>query len=503
MQLRVSRQSRTPIHILDNDSLLHIFYLCRPSVIYGEFGNLWWESCDERWWYKFAQVCRRWRYLILESASYLGLCLLCTSGTPVADMLAHSPPFPLIIDHVHENHNLTTEDEEGIILALQQRDHIYCICFRLPIPSLQKLITAIDGEFPMLPVEYLYIGPPTKHETRLILPRAFEAPHLRHLWLDHFPSQIRSLLLTTATGLVTVVLRWIHPSTYLDPFNLLQPLSLLTQLETLEIGFRSPVPKREIEEHLFHAPIMTHFALSNLRLFVFWGTSTYLEELLPQMITPFLETFTVHFFNQLSFSVPRLLQFMTTTERFQFGSARFVFHHGAVAVFMYTHVGYWLNTFYIDVTCKHLDWQVSSVAQIFNTLNPLFSEVVDLTLDYREHTSSSEWHNQVDCTRWHELLGSFRNVKTLRIQDGLVGELSCSLRMDEELTLGLLPGLRELVCPAGSVNDKTFAAFIHERGVLGKPVNLIRETFPIDPIRYTFVSSNGVSFIEPAPVPPQ
>ncbi|KAI0276410.1 hypothetical protein BGY98DRAFT_986246, partial [Russula aff. rugulosa BPL654] len=48
---------------------------------------------EERWWYRLAHVCQRWRNLILGSATYLGLCLVCTYGTPVADMLAHSPPF--------------------------------------------------------------------------------------------------------------------------------------------------------------------------------------------------------------------------------------------------------------------------------------------------------------------------------------------------------------------------------------------------------------------------
>jgi hypothetical protein len=60
----------------------------------------------ERWWYKLVKVCRRWRYLILESASHLGLCLVCSPGTPVAEMLAHSPPLPLIILHNDKNHDL-------------------------------------------------------------------------------------------------------------------------------------------------------------------------------------------------------------------------------------------------------------------------------------------------------------------------------------------------------------------------------------------------------------
>jgi hypothetical protein len=415
-------------------------------------------------------------------------------------MLAHSPPLPFIIDYGDENRDLSAEDEEGIMLALQYRDRVRCIHLKIPVLSLHKLITAIEDEFPTL--EFLYIMPPTKHNTHLILPTTFEAPHLRHLILDHFSSPIGSPFLTTAIGLVALSLRWTHPSTCPHPNHFLQTLSLLPQLQTFEIGFRSPVPKRDIERQL-DVPIITHITLPNLRWFDFEGVSTYLEALLPYMTTPLLETLKVHFFNQLTFSVPHLLYFMRTAENLRFSSAKFVFYHEAVGVFVYPSMGATSANFYVEVTCEHLDWQVSSVAQIFNVLSPLFSEVVDLTLDYTDHSLSSEWHNQVDRTQWRRLLGSFGNVKTLRVHNGLVRGLSRSLQLDGEPPWEVLPELSELVCPAGSVDDKTFAPFIHEREVVGQSVNLIGEAFPVGRTRYTFVSSAGMSYIDPDLVPLQ
>src|SRR5260221_14675031 len=117
----------TSIHVLDDDSLLNIFNLYRPLFLgEGEFGfnhfrawvNLWDQGC---WWYKLAHVCQRWRILILGSASYLRISLVCTNGTPVSNMLAHSPPLPLTVHYV-DNDGITAEDEEGMMLALQQRD---------------------------------------------------------------------------------------------------------------------------------------------------------------------------------------------------------------------------------------------------------------------------------------------------------------------------------------------------------------------------------------------
>jgi hypothetical protein len=66
--------------------------------------------------------------------------------------------------------------------------------------------------------------------------------------------------------------------------------------------------------------------------------------------------------------------------------------------------------------------------------------------------------------------------------------------------LELLPELTELVCPAGSVNDKTFSAFIDEREVADQPVKLIGETSPVGRSKYMFYTSTGISHIDPDPL---
>jgi hypothetical protein len=493
------RQPRTTIHILDNYSLLNIFSLFRPNVVEKDrYDHFVWDIwVRERWWYKLVKVCRRWRCLILASPSYLDLCLLCTPGTPVAEMLEHSPSFPLVIYYYQPDHNLAQEDEEGLMHALQHRDRVQRIFLRLSVPSLHKLVTFIDDEFPAL--EFLHIGPPTKHETRLTLPMTFEAPHLRRLWLNYFASPIGSPFLTTAIGLVELSLLWIHPSTYPHPNNLLQPLSLLSQLETIRINFRSPVPNRDMERQILHIPVNTRVTWPNLRWFDFEGVSAYFEALLPHMTAPILQEFCIQFFNQLSFSIPHLLPFMRTSENLKFNDVILLFCHKAIAVWAYPPrpMENTLYNFHFKIACEHLDWQVSSVAQIFNVLCPLFSDVVSVILDYRKHTLSSEWHNQADRTRWRELLGSFRGVKTLRVHMGLVAELSRSLRLDGEPPLEILPELKELVCPAGTVDDNTFAAFIHDREVTGHPVSLIERAFPVGRRSYALLSSTGITYVDP------
>ena len=178
---------RTSIHILNDDSLLNIFHHCRPIPLYNDEPDddsvLQRTARDrERWWYKVAQVCRKWRFLTFASASHLGICLVCTYGTPVAEMLAHSPSFPLVIDYVDQDREITREDEEGILLALHRRRRIHRIRLCIPVPKLSKVILAIDGQFPML--EYLYIKSLAGDEC-VSLPGTFQAPYLRSLVLTN------------------------------------------------------------------------------------------------------------------------------------------------------------------------------------------------------------------------------------------------------------------------------------------------------------------------------
>jgi len=291
----------------------------------------------ERWWYRLAQVCRRWRYLIHGSATHLDLRLVCTYGTPVAEMLANSPPLPLIIDYVKKGQDLTAEDEGDIVLALQHRDRVRRIRLWMLLPNLQRLLVAMDEEFPML--EYLYVAPLAKHDLGLALPRTFQAPHLRHLVLRNFTFARASPLLTTATGLVTLALQRIHPSSYLCPNVLLQRLSLMPQLETLGIIFHSPIPNRLVERQLSHMPVMMHITLPNLRWFAYGGVSAYLEALLPRITAPLLEKLKIFFFNQLNFSVPCLLRFVNTLANLRFHSAVFESNERRVTMKVYPREG--------------------------------------------------------------------------------------------------------------------------------------------------------------------
>ncbi|KAI0275762.1 hypothetical protein BGY98DRAFT_38765 [Russula aff. rugulosa BPL654] len=485
---RQSSPYNAAIDILDDDSLLNIFHLYRPFLLgeddndearlFGGFER--WER--GHWWYKLAHVCQRWRNLMLGSASYLGLYLVCTKGSPIADMLAHSPPLlPLAVDYYYEDSDVSTEDEERLLLALEQRDRVRRIRLRMEIPNLQRLIVAISDEYPIL--ECLIIITPDRPPS-LTLPERLQAPHLRHLVLSGFALPIGSRLLTVAVGLVTLVLVITIPSTYIQPNSLLRWISFMPQLETLIIYFFSADHSRTIEGQVTHTSTqtVTPITLPNLRWFWFQGVNAYLEAVIRRITSPRLERLQVFFFDQLTFSIPHLLQFMkntatTESRNLTFGNAKLDFSNDQVDVATYPHEEADLSqSLHIRVLCLHLDLQVSAMAQISNSLSQMFSTVEHLTLSYEPHTLSPAEHNEVDRHMWRKILVSFRNVKILRVEDGLEEEIARCLRLEDgggEIPLDLLPELQELTYSRSSHTDGYYASFINIRQNAGRPITLV------------------------------
>ena len=388
-------------------------------------------------------------------------------------MLAHSPPLPLVIDYSNEGFSV---EEEGIILALEQRDRVRRIRLQVPVPNMQKLIMAVDEEYPVL--EHLIMVPSTEDKsTALVLPETLQAPHLRHLSLRGFDLRKGSRLLTTSLGIVTLCLYMEHPSAYFQPNTLLRWISSMQHLKTLLVAFLFPIPNRDVERQPIHTPMVTDITFPNLRSFVFRGVSAYLEAVVRRITAPHLEKLGIQFYKQLTYSIPRLLQFMNTAENLRFSSAKFKFSTDEVYVKLYPRQETEMDTVSMAVRCWHLDWQVSSVAQIFNLPSQIFSTVDHLTLEYEVHGRSSEDHNEVDRAEWRNLLRSFSNLKTLRFDDGLVKELSCSLQLEDgELPLGLLPELQELTYSGSRYISYAFTSFIDARQNAGRPVALVRHS---------------------------
>ena len=350
-------------------------------------------------------------------------------------MLAHSPPFPIIIDYFHTyGGDLMTEDDvDGIILALKHRDRVRRIRFRTSARMTEKIIVPIDGEFSVL--EYMCIVP--IHDLEIIFPKTFQAPQLRHLILANFPYPLKSPLLSAAVGLVGLALVGMRPLTYFQPTELLQRLSLLPQLEILWIGLKDARPVIN-----FATPHnSTHISLPNLRFFRFRGYNAYSEALLSRITAPHLEVVQVSFLEHQTFSVPCLLRFMSTSEDLRLCNAILILNLEGARLSVYPN-----ETPKLSVFDMHVEGvgAMLSVVQILNTLGPLFSSVVFLTLvhDFDLYCGSYGWPTTID---WRGLLRSFNNVKILFVGNDVISMLARSVQsLDEESSNDLLPELKEL-----------------------------------------------------------
>jgi hypothetical protein len=178
-------------------------------------------------------------------------------------------------------------------------------------------------------------------------------------------------------------------------------------------------------------------------------------------------------FNQRTFTVPCLLQFIRTSKNLGLTTIWFHFLSDGLVLRREFPRKSAITPFFIKVLCRHLDRQVSSAVQIVSGLQPVLSSVEQLTLSHEVHNQSSERHDEVDRTQWRELIRPFSNVQTLHVQGELVGKISRSIQSDDgEPPLELLPNLKELGYSEGSNARDAFTPFMNERQAAGHPVSL-------------------------------
>jgi hypothetical protein len=478
----------SPISILNDDVLLNIFILYGLNFYIGEgdpirdtYTYIW--KCH--WWYHLAQVSRRWRYIIFASPRELDLRLICTQSVPVAEMLAHSPPLPLVVSYDDTFHKVTTEDEEGILLALSHRDRVRRIVLCFSPSSLERLISAMDGEFPIL--ECLVIKPQIKgHPKRasLMLPINFQGPKLHSIHFDgvQVALPMRFPLLTSSLGgLVYLWLEGITQPAYLPPNDIHTQLSYMPQLWKLGIMFESECPGHNVVDS---SPIMTPVTLPNLRSFSFKGGSAYLESLLAGISAPVLTNVGIDYFHEIELPVPRLLQFIQSSMFLTFKTFKLGFwgeysDWGNYGYFVADPQLVSREYLYVKISCSHLDSQVASAVQIINTLSPLLSVVEGLYLVYTESRRPLPAVlpvDRIDRIQWREILRSFSGVRTLHVKEELVRVISQSLRSEDgESPLELLPNLERLTYSGSEITDM-FAPFTKQRRAAGHLVTVRLES---------------------------
>jgi hypothetical protein len=454
------------------------------DVLFSIFGSYRLDD-DENWnlqlrWCKLVHVCRRWRHLVYESPAHLNLHLLCTNGTPVADMLKHSPPLPLILNYQSPCATMTFEDEQGILLALQHRKRVRRVVLHAPSQGLDKFLTALNEDFPTL--ERLSVSSTSDDDVPLVMPRKFKALRLSHLTLLGVTLSTAPRSLASTISLVTLVLTYPRASSYFSPEDLATQLQFVPLLEELSISLSVPIRRPRIQMHPRRIP-MTSVTLPALKRFVFRGLSAYLEGLLDRISAPCLAEFDVTLFNQLLFALPALSRFINATAAFRLPVANVNFNPNSISISVSNHEeAQGDRSLYLQVSCKPFDWQVNSATQICRELREILPTVEELSLNFHKHGMPHEWRNGVVGGTWYEFLMPFEGVKKLRVGQSLALDLSRALQLDVELGTGLfLPALQELVLEE-ACEDNAFSKFIDARQDVGRPVRLVAPPSKRDPV---------------------
>jgi hypothetical protein len=418
------------IDVLPDDVLLKIFdfYLDMYSRN---------EKADIEIWKTLVHVCRRWRRLVFQSPRRLNLRLYCTPQTPAKDTLDVWPPLPLIICG-----NVTSSsDTDNIIAALEQSNHVCRVNLsNIAGGQFNKVLAAMRVPFPELTSLRLV----SRKETLSAISDSLlggSSSSLRGLLLIGIPFPGLPNLLLSANHLVDLGLFDIPHSGYISPEAIVTLLSVLSCLESLSLGFRSPQSRPDWQGRSPFPPKRSTLPLKALH---FKGVTEYLEELVTRIETPQLDEMSIKFFNQIDFHCPRLAQFInrtpTTIRPWALDEAHVQFNNDTVWVnFVYnTSTRRNVKFLEVEILCREPDWQISSIEQVCNSCLPPLSAVEDLYIERQHWFLELVWGTHpIENTMWLQLLLPFTAVKRLHLA--------------REFAPGITAALRELV--GGSITE--------------------------------------------------
>jgi len=412
------------IDMIPDDILLEVFDHHRLAAQeYALFGP--WE------WHRLAHVCQRWRSVIFASPRRLNLRLVYTYKKPARKDLECWPSLPISIWYPRSvlYHPLYPADETNVISALEFPDRICEINLTLTRPLLEKLTPLMQDPFPAL--EYLQLGSRDLMES-LVLPSGFLGgftPRLRHIDLDGTPFPALPLLLLSATDLAYLRLYEIPNTGYFSPEALVAGLNAKSDLKFLEIHFLHPTSDLGLESPRPRPNSPTRVLLPALTEFQFRGDNAYLENLIASIDAPNIERFGIKLFEQRTFELPQLAEFIGRTEKLKaspYQTSIWFWDHG----FSITHdFGPASSgpTFRLEMSCHDVARQVILLSRICDQLSLLVSRVERLDIE-ADHVLPDAWDEAAGSVsdsdlysdsgaaqQWLELLAPFRRVRWLEL----------------------------------------------------------------------------------------
>ena len=436
LQLLTVWAGRVTISILPDDVLLHIFYFDGLDNV----DRLWHLS----WWHRLVHVCWRWRSLIFTSPNFLNLRLVCGPWTP-EELTGIWPPLPIIITNMVDG---PKPEDYNFDVAIVHHNRVCEVnLLRLTSLQLQRVALAMQEQFPAL--IHLMLDFDSYHGSQApALPNGFlggSTPRLQFLTFHSIPFPALPKLLLSATDLVRLTLRNIPHSGYFSPETIVPSLAVLANLKSLVIAFESPnrvrrrIPPPTGLTRTGQGVTLTRTVLPALTRFEFQGVSEYLEDFVARIDAPLLESIWITFFHQLIFHIPQLAQFMGRTTRLQVSKEAHVeFDNYGVQVESLPATQAIDEKSRLRISCRELDWQLSSLAQVFTSFFPSISMVETLYI-FGPGYLPPHWKDEIENVQVLDIFRPFTGVKNL---------YAC-----ERFTQCIAPALQELVVERGWVTD--------------------------------------------------
>jgi hypothetical protein len=131
----------------------------------------------------------------------------------------------------------------------------------------------------------------------------------------------------------------------------------------------------------------------------------------------------------------------------------------------------------LSISCKPLDWQISSLAQVCSTSFPPLPTLERLEINIKRNRDSLlEWQDDTEDTQWLDLLRPFASVKDLDLCEASVPFVAPALQeLTGERVTEVLPALENLFLlglqPSGPIKE-AIGKFTAARQLSGCPVTV-------------------------------
>jgi hypothetical protein len=220
-----------------------------------------------------------------------------------------------------------------------------------------------------------------------------------------------------------------------SPEAFANPLSRAPHLKTLSLHFNSLLPRRN---HLgFPPPSGARVDLPALTCLKYRGTSKFLDSLVARIDAPRLKDIDTTFSSQPTMDASQLGRFICRIEmQLSLDRANVKLSGRAISI---SFTG--STPLRLQIPCKPLDWQLSSMAQMCDQCSPFLFRVNNLGINT---TISSSGQDDVDGEQWLALFRAFHSARTFWVTGELTTDILCAFGKADGEHANVLPALRHL-----------------------------------------------------------